>query len=419
MKYFKNIEKFVLIFCLLFFSTIEAKASDAFSAPQIPITITEESGSDLFDYQILVKLNENNFYFESDIDGQNLEFYDEEDKLLNYWVEKWDASGEEARIWVKIPELKANETKTIYMDLSENDLPSGEDTFVFFDDFDNLDKWTKTAEGMSDAAVSNGILSMYRDSSHELAIKTNVAFSPKFIFETKVRPVNNNVVKHWFGWSSKQYATEVDFAVERNRYMSGKRFMMGTGLNYTYLGAPSYNWQINKVAIDATGKNVRYAWYQDDTLVTNYYATTKNYSGDENILQIQSSGGGQNGSGYFYVDWVRVRAYASPEPKVILPGTEPGDIPPEDASPVIDDTIVPNDNIIITKNDATALAPQTKIILLVFFLLAILICCLIILAAKSAGEKNAAAETKKCLQCGTVLDKNLPKCPTCGSGNFI
>jgi len=80
------------------------------------ITITEQSGSTLTDYQVLIELNSSNFDFsKANSDGNDIRFTDESDNLLDYWIEEWDSSAEQAKIWVKVPSIPASSSTTIYM----------------------------------------------------------------------------------------------------------------------------------------------------------------------------------------------------------------------------------------------------------------------------------------------------------------
>jgi len=123
--------------------------------------ITEQAGQNLTDYQVLLKIGESsgasgaNFHLEGlsaifpsgKNDGGDLRFHDGQNEL-SFWVE--DVTGTSpnriAYVWVKIPSLSANQTKTLYIyfgNQSASNVSNGNNTFDFFDDFDtNLDKWT-------------------------------------------------------------------------------------------------------------------------------------------------------------------------------------------------------------------------------------------------------------------------------------
>jgi len=81
------------------------------------IVITNTNSETLTDYQVLVELNSANFDFsKAKSDGSDIRFIDEDDVTeLNYWIEEWDSANESAKIWVRVPHIPANSTKTIYM----------------------------------------------------------------------------------------------------------------------------------------------------------------------------------------------------------------------------------------------------------------------------------------------------------------
>ena len=61
------------------------------------ITITEQSGSDLTDYQVLIELNSTNFDFtHAQTNGEDIRFTDANGNLLPYWIEEYDPVNETA-----------------------------------------------------------------------------------------------------------------------------------------------------------------------------------------------------------------------------------------------------------------------------------------------------------------------------------
>jgi len=70
--YFVKIAVLFLILSVFFSDGNKAEASDAF---KISVSVTEKSGQDLKDYQILVDLNKDNFTFDSN--KERLSFFDE------------------------------------------------------------------------------------------------------------------------------------------------------------------------------------------------------------------------------------------------------------------------------------------------------------------------------------------------------
>ncbi len=81
-----------------------------------PITIIELSGENLENYPIKVLLDTSNFDFsKAKSDGSDIRFtLSDGVTLIPYWIEEWNY-GVDATIWVKVPEIPALDTVTIYM----------------------------------------------------------------------------------------------------------------------------------------------------------------------------------------------------------------------------------------------------------------------------------------------------------------
>jgi hypothetical protein len=132
------------------------------------ITIKENSGTALNDYQVLVGLNPSNFPDNAKMDGSDLRFA-EDGKELSYWIEDYDAGAKTAKIWVKITSIPADgeaKIKMYYGNEKAGSVSDGDDTFELFDGFEktNLDwnKWGKASEELADAelTVSGSILTI-------------------------------------------------------------------------------------------------------------------------------------------------------------------------------------------------------------------------------------------------------------------
>jgi len=89
------------------------------------ITITEQSGNDLSDYQVRIDLDATNFDFSHFLnEGKDLRFTDASKNLLPYWVEKMNIAAEEATIWVKVPSIPANSSVDIFMYYGSSEVDS-------------------------------------------------------------------------------------------------------------------------------------------------------------------------------------------------------------------------------------------------------------------------------------------------------
>ncbi len=74
------------------------------------INVSNPSGTELYNVQLAIDLNSDNFDFShANPDGSDLRFYDGTTEL-NYWIDYWDSSSNTARVWVLIPDLPASGT---------------------------------------------------------------------------------------------------------------------------------------------------------------------------------------------------------------------------------------------------------------------------------------------------------------------
>ncbi|MCK5630303.1 MAG: DUF2341 domain-containing protein, partial [Nanoarchaeota archaeon] len=119
-----------------------------------PVDITENSGSNLTDYQVLLTVDSSSLISEGKMqaDCDDIRFTDSDGSTeLSYWLES-GCNTASTKVWVKVPSLAASSTRTLYMyygnlSTTYNNSLGGNDTFDFFDDFSGslLDttKWTQ------------------------------------------------------------------------------------------------------------------------------------------------------------------------------------------------------------------------------------------------------------------------------------
>jgi hypothetical protein len=163
------------------------------------ITIMENSGQDLVDYQILITLNSSNFDFSKAQDsGADIRF-ESGDKQLKYWIEEWDYKNENALIWVKVPYIAASGTTKIklhYGNPLATDYMSGAGTFLFFDDFSGssvgFGDWDSFYTGGGEVKVGSGMLRLIAPKFHPedvAQVKSKDAFSINSMFVAKRKKV--------------------------------------------------------------------------------------------------------------------------------------------------------------------------------------------------------------------------------------
>jgi len=112
-----------------------------------PITIENNTGESLTDYQIRLVLTPENFDYENcNSDGSDLRFTNPSLSPLSYWIETWNYNGE-SHVWVKVDEIPLGSNVCLYMlygnpvATSESDIRT---TFVFGDDFRDESLWTSS-----------------------------------------------------------------------------------------------------------------------------------------------------------------------------------------------------------------------------------------------------------------------------------
>jgi len=281
---------------------------------QREITIQENSGETLRDYQMLVDLSGSDFRVDAQQDGDDIRFTDADGRELNYWIEEFDAGSKRAKIWVKVPEIPANGEVGITMWYgnpgaeSESD---GETVFEFFDDFDgsglDTSKWTDN----SVASVSKSVIIISSSSDALKGIYSNSEFINKAIrFKTKT----SSSSKQW------EYAGFSDYIADGKvkRYVEIGNDVHSQQLNMhlrtrdasepyqsTFIGPRDDDWHV----WDVLWKSGEGKGRRDN----GHYITNRQHM-PSTPLHIQFG----VWTSTLYVDWILARHYTSPEPTITL-----------------------------------------------------------------------------------------------------
>jgi len=279
------------------------------------VTITEQSGGTLTDYQVRIELNSSNFDFsKANADGSDIRFTaDDGETLLPYWIEKWDSSNEEAVIWVKVPSILANSDVTIYIyygnpsAVSESD---GDSVFEFFDDFEgtSLDtsKWTGDIDKVE---VLDGILHGLTSSSWNVIIHTEEGSVLNKVVESraKVTSVRTKPVGPTDGTRGAFFSHEAD-GDDRYQVWDGSNWYWTTNDN-----AINENvWDVYTIIVFGDG-SCKYINSLGEALSTDFTSVKLQNTGTVEVWLVP-------GASYF--DWVRVRKYAEQEPTVTVGSEE-------------------------------------------------------------------------------------------------
>jgi len=186
-----------------------------------PIIIQNTTGSTLTNYTVLVDiigLDGLRSWSKLENDCRDIRFTASNGAtLLNYWFEDFQCTRNNSEIWVKIPTLPIGNT-TIYVyygDPTASDNRNGEDTFYFFDDFEDgtwNDKWTNPNGGLQITNNSHG---------GNNALRTTSAFNNQALTIGAVLPTNYYIAG-WF-YCEPGFPDQDDFVV--NAYFDANNFI--------------------------------------------------------------------------------------------------------------------------------------------------------------------------------------------------
>ena len=112
------ITKCLIVLLLALYSQLTLAWFDCNWAYRSDVVITENAGTTLTDYQVLLTLNSSSLHvnYNWSSGGQDLRVVDSNDStLLDFYIHSWNQGAKTAEVWVKIPSLTANSNKTIYL----------------------------------------------------------------------------------------------------------------------------------------------------------------------------------------------------------------------------------------------------------------------------------------------------------------
>jgi hypothetical protein len=156
------------------------------------ITI-ENRGVMISDAAIQIQFNSIEFdYTKAKADGSDIRFSISSGNIdnagLSYWIEQWNDIGI-TRIWVKVPILKAKAQNTILMyygNSGARPVSNGNNTFLFFDDFEDGDyskKWNNVSIG--EVVEQGGMLKLKETDGQDGIITANFNVTGKMLVRTR------------------------------------------------------------------------------------------------------------------------------------------------------------------------------------------------------------------------------------------
>ena len=334
------------------------------------ITIKENSGTTLIDYQVRIALNSSNFDFsKAKAKGSDIRFTDEAGDELPYWIEKWDAENEGAIVWVKIPLIPASsetKVKMYYGNSEASSASNGTNTFEFFDDFpednidgvneiDNNEKWDviNWCDDTPDIQTTT-----YHSHPYSIRIIDHTGYDVSETRSAGNFNLTEYEVSYWTNmWETRTSGSDNIHGKNSNGESIWRIYLeMSDGVRVVYycnntkcLQVGNYNdqeWYHFKVI---QAKNKLY-FYRDGNFVCSLNETT---GLDFDYIFLSSGSWWEQGPDYFADDF-RVRNYTSPEPIVTISKEE-------NQSPIASFTYSPENPIVnqtITFNASPSYDPD-------------------------------------------------------------
>jgi len=289
-----------------------------------PVTISNP-GSGLTDFQVKVDVT-----YDADMqpDFDDIRFVDSDDSTeLSHWRESYTASTS-ATFWVKVPSIPSG-NKTIYMyygNATASSASDGDATFVFFDDFEsgNLDKWT---------IVTDTFWSVATDQKHSgtYSLKAGAtSSSDKYIVATGVNESDLVYESWWYVTATSpdicsQFRASPttpynDYHINWEGQWTIAKLVGGswTSLNAVSGTLPTNTWFETTIIIKESPGQMRFL--KDDVQI-NPASGWLNVGTDHISGTVGHRAWTANNN--WWIDDVRARKYASPEPTTTL-GSEDG-----------------------------------------------------------------------------------------------
>jgi len=309
------------------------------------ITVQENAGQDLTDYQIKITVHYgsgtdsgSDIYLNEKCktDFGDIRFTDSNDNLLSYWMEE-KVDSDYAIFWVKVPSIPANGTTDIYIYYGNPDAiynGDGEQVFDFYDDFEDgvldTNKWNVLQGNVSE---SGGQLVLVKNGDEPYVYIKDLTFD-NIIIKTKVKATGSGAkgdegiifraqsqvtlsslsgyLNYFgvFGSDSEPYPLTIA------KYSSGSR----TDLQSTSKKFYDNTWY--EITIKVFGNLIKVLVNGNEELSVNDNTYSSGYVG---LC-------GTGASATWYWEYIIIRKYVDPEPSISTIGDEEEYTPPQTTS---------------------------------------------------------------------------------------
>ncbi len=287
------------------------------------IVVTNSSGSELTDFQveILHDFNMSNEVSSGKVqaDFDDLRFTDQNGNLLPYWIE--DSTSSSLNVWAKLPSIPTS-SAIVYMyygNPSASSYQNGNDTFEFFDDFNdnsiNNNLWlVEDQAGALTTTETEGVLrrsGTVTQTNKWSYLSSKLQFDNYRVVDSKIRvnshSSNEGIMTIGSDYSFIRSVTANDW---NHEYYSGSWYFIGdstisTGGNFINVS----------IIINSTGISI-----YEESVNKGSRSVSIPTGKSEIIFHARQYTAGNSLS--IDIDDVRVRKYASIQPTAAVPGSE-------------------------------------------------------------------------------------------------
>jgi hypothetical protein len=277
-----------------------------------PITVNNSLTSALTDYQVYLQIETNSLIsagkMNSDCSDIRFTYYNpatQAETLISHWLESGCNTGSTS-IWVKVSSIPASGNSTIYMyygNSGATSTSSGDNTFIFFDDFDDgsLDTTNRWNIGAGTPTESGGILTL-NSAGERVYSKSQYGINTALRFRA-----NYPAAGSWIGYETAGYGTSPFAVVNYDATYGFVAYNYVSAAKTTALGAFTGSYHTYDIIRNSTTSNI----YNVDNILKATH-TTQLSSNNLYIPLVAYAGTA------FTVDWIALRNYYSPEPSYII-----------------------------------------------------------------------------------------------------
>jgi hypothetical protein len=273
-------------------------------------------------------------------DFGDLRFINAADSLLDYWIES-KTDGVSATVWVEVDDIAASTDTVIYMyygNPAASSTSDGDDTFEFFDDFEDGDisDWSQYRNGTVTIADDSGNYVLLKTANNDphggYSLFNNGSLSDfEAVFQTKrINETGGNQNRYGIEDSSfNGYGPRMaDFNSLPSAFAIERR-AGGGGSNIATKNTSAYQWNSwMTVKFRKYGSTLEFELYNSSGSMVESISVSNSLYNSFDLFVV-------HGGWEFYTDDIIVRKYVSPEPTCIIGPEECNSLPdpPSDLGP--------------------------------------------------------------------------------------